>query len=103
MCSTLSVSRSGYYAWRHRPQSQRSKANQELRSRIRAIREGSGKTYGAPRIADELRDEGFPCSTKRVARLMRLEGLRAQWKKRFRVTTASSHRLPEVVPYFSDR
>ena len=94
MCSTLRVSRSGYYAWRHRPQSNRSKANQELRSRIRAIHEGSGKTYGARRIQDELHDEGLRCSTKRVARLMRLEGLRAQWKKRFRVTTVSSHRLP---------
>ena len=55
---------------------------------------GSGKTYGARRIKDELHDEGLRCSTKRVARLMRLEGLRAQWKKRFRVTTASNHRLP---------
>ena len=94
MCSTLRVSRSGYYAWRHRPQSPRDRANQELRSRIRAIHEGSGKTYGARRIVAELHDEGYRCSKKRVARLMRVEGLRAQWKKRFRVTTGSSHRLP---------
>ena len=94
MCSTLRVSRSGYYAWRQRPPSERSKANQNLRSRIRAIHEGSGKTYGARRIADELRDGGLRCSTKRVARLMRVEGLRAQWKKRFRVTTGSKHRMP---------
>jgi transposase InsO family protein len=94
MCSTLRVSRSGYYAWRHRPQSNRSKVNQDLRSRIRVIHEGSGKTYGARRIVAELHDEGYRCSTKRVARLMQLEGLRAHWKKRFRVTTGSTHRLP---------
>ena len=94
MCSMLGVSRSGYYAWLGRPQSERSKTDQDLRSRIRAIHEGSGKTYGAPRIVEELRDDGIRCGTKRVARLMRDEGLRAHWKKRFRVTTGSAHRMP---------
>lgn len=94
MCSTLGVSRSGYYAWRERPRSARARENEALRSRIRAIHDGSGQTYGSPRIADELRDEGIPCSENRVARLMRQEGLQAHWKRRFRVTTRSEHRLP---------
>lgn len=94
MCSVLGVSRSGYYAWRARPESKRSLENAMLRKRIRTIHEGSGKTYGAPRIRLELVDEGRRCSVKRIARLMRQEGLRAQWKRRFRISTASNPRLP---------
>lgn len=94
MCTTLLVSRSGYYAWRHRPPSRRSRENESLRCRIRAIHVGSGKTYGSPRIAAELQDEGIPCGENRVARIMRRDGLKAHWKRRFRVTTGSTHRLP---------
>jgi transposase InsO family protein len=102
MCSTLEVSRSGYYAWRDRPPSARARANENLRCRIRAIHEGSGRTYGSPRIADELRDEGIACGEHRVARLMRQEGLKARWKPRFRVTTRSEHRHP-TSPNVLDR
>lgn len=94
MCETLEVSRSGYYAWIHRPQSRRSREDEGLRPRIRAIHEGSGKTYGAPRIQGELADEGKHHGVKRIARLMRQEGLRASWKKRFRPSQGADHRLP---------
>ena len=75
MCRALGVSRSGYYAWCRRGPSQRQQANQALLRRIRTIHEGSGGTYGAPRVHAELTDEGFAVSRKRVARLMRLDGL----------------------------
>lgn len=94
MCAVLGVSRSGYYAWKHRPQSRRSRENEVLRARIRAIHDGSGRTYGAPRVQLELAHEGKRHGIKRIARLMRQEGLRAHWKRRFKVTTGSSHRLP---------
>ena len=102
MCETLGVSRSGYYAWKHRPPSRRTCENEGLRPRIRAIHEGSGKTYGAPRIQQELADEGKRHGVKRIARLMRQEGLKASWKRRFRVTTGSDHRLP-TSPNVLDR
>lgn len=75
LCRLLGVSRSGYYAWRTRPPSARACANQELTGQIRAVREQSRGTYGAPRIWAELRDRGVVCSRKRVARLLRLAGL----------------------------
>ncbi len=54
---------------------------------IRVAFAESGKTYSAPRVLHELREAGLPTSTKRVARLMRAEGLVARPRKRQRVVT----------------
>ena len=75
LCRLLGVSRSGYYGWRKRPPSARTRANQELTQHIREVHEQSRGTYGAPRIWAELRDRGVVCSRKRVARLLRLADL----------------------------
>jgi putative transposase len=75
MCRLLGVSRSGNYAWRQRPPSSRTCADQELTHHIRAVHEQSRGTYGAPRIWAELREHGVVCSRKRIARLLRLAGL----------------------------
>ena len=58
MCKTLGVSRSGFYAWRERAASARSKADAALTARIRAIHKASSQTYDAPRIHAELVDDG---------------------------------------------
>ena len=75
MCEVLDVSPSGYYAWRTRPESARSRADRLLKKEIRSIFDKSRETYGSPRIQDELRDRGIRCSRKRVARLMKEEHL----------------------------
>lgn len=84
MCKVLNVSRSGYYAWRNRPQSQRDRKNEELLARIRFIYEKSRKTYGAPRIHAVLNKEGVRCGRNRVARLMRQEGIIPAPHKRYK-------------------
>ncbi len=94
MCRTLGVSTSGYYDWRQRPESQRRRENQRLVVEIKTIHQESRRTYGAPRIHRELQARGLCCSRKRVARLMRLHGLRAKQKRRFKATTDSQHGLP---------
>ena len=76
MCQVLGVSTSGYYAWRKRLPSERSRRNEQLLGWIRKIHEDSRRIYGAPRIHAELvLGQGLRCSRKRVARLMRLAGL----------------------------
>jgi len=87
MCKVLDVSRSGYYAWRGRPRSKREMANQQLYKKIKAVYNESHKTYGSPRIYEVLKQQGIACSENRVARLMRLRGLRAKKTKRFKTTT----------------
>jgi len=87
MCRLLEVSRSGYYAWRVRPESQRAKTDRELTGVIRRLHAESRGVYGSPKMRDELRDEGYRCGRHKVARLMRKAGLKGCPKRRFRVTT----------------
>ncbi len=94
MCEVLEVSKAGYYAWRRRPESERTREDRRLRVKIRAVHRKSRKTYGSPRVHEELRDEGVACGRKRVERLMREDGLRAKKKRRFRRTTDSTHAHP---------
>ena len=87
MCNELNVSHSGYYAWRERPASAREMANQELYDKIEAVYNDNHRVYGSPRIYRELRDQGIACSKNRVARLMRVHGIRGiparkRWPKR---------------------
>ena len=57
MCQMLKVSRSGYYAWKNRPESQRIKTDHILRPKIRQIHAQSKGVYGAPRICAELKEQ----------------------------------------------
>jgi putative transposase len=91
MCRVLEVSRTGYYAYRHRPTSERELENRLLVRQIRRVQQANRKSYGSPRMMRELRDQGRKCGRHRVARLMRENGLGARRKKRFRKTTDSRH------------
>ena len=70
-----SLSPSGYYAWRGREPSARSKVDEELKARIAAIHKHSRGTYGVPRVHAEFESQGERLGAKRVARLMRALGL----------------------------
>ncbi len=95
LCRLLGVSTSGYYAWRSRPPSARSRADHALSRRICLIHERSRGTYGMPRVWAELRYEGIYCSRKRVARLLRLAGLQGCHRRKGPRTT---RRTPEAAP-----
>jgi transposase InsO family protein len=90
----MQVCRAGFYAWRAREKSARQLENESLTEQIRTVYKESDETYGSPRIFAYLKKAGVACSQKRVARLMRLEGMRAVRPKRFVVTTDSDHDKP---------
>lgn len=90
-CALLGVSRSGFYAWRHRPPSARAAVNRHLVGEIRRIHREVDRSYGSPRMQRELVGRGLRCGRHRVARLMRAHGIRAKQARRFRVTTDSRH------------
>ena len=94
MCEVLSVSRSGFYTWLRSPESARSRSNRALLSEIRIAFDRSRQTYGSPRLTAELHAQGIGCGENRVARLMRLNGIRAIGKRKYRVTTNSKHNHP---------
>jgi len=77
MCRVLKVNRSGYYAWRAQPLSERGRADEVLLTSIRQSYEDSGGVYGSPRVLQDLKEAGVRCSVKRVARLMRQAKLRS--------------------------
>ena len=81
-CRVLGVSRSGYHASFVRPESERAVANRALTALVVASHVASRKTYGAPRILDDLRDGGHRVGQRRVARLMRQAGLRGAFHPR---------------------
>src|SRR5690606_15600655 len=82
MCRCPKVSASGYYTWQDREPSPRAQENARLVRRIRDIHEDSLGVIGAPRMHEDLRDEGETVSLNRVARLMAAE--RQGWPRRKR-------------------
>ncbi|MDZ7692196.1 MAG: IS3 family transposase [Balneolaceae bacterium] len=97
MSEVFDVSRSGYYSWMSREPSDRAKENRRLTRQIKQIWLKSGKTYGSPRIHQQLLREGEQLSRRRVARLMRKEGIQSQIRPKWVTTTDSRHTLP-VAP-----
>ena len=92
LCELVEISPSGYYAWRSRPASPRAVADGELLVDIRRIHRESRCTYGAPRIHGQLRRRGHHVGCKRVARLMRQDGLMGVHKRKWR------RRRPDIAP-----
>jgi putative transposase len=94
MCRMLAVSRAGFYAWRRRPVAVRTRQDQVLAVAVATIYAEHHGRYGSPRVQMALRDRGQRSGRKRIARLMRVQNLRARPKRRYRTTTDSRHGLP---------
>ena len=95
LCQALSVSPSGYRAWKDGGTPDRKRLTDvQMLALIRAIHAELKGAYGSPRIIKELRDRGFPASKERVERLMRENGIKARHKRRYKATTDSKHALP---------
>jgi transposase InsO family protein len=88
-CRVLGVSRSGFYAWLKRPESAHAKQDRRLGVLCREAHERSRRTYGSPRIHRSLKKQGVPVSRKRVARLMKVEGIEGKRRRRWTRTTKS--------------
>lgn len=72
------MSRSGYYAWRGRKPSKREMANRGLAKEIHRIHDKSRCVYGSPRVQKALRRQGIRVNHKRIARIMKEEGIRGR-------------------------
>lgn len=84
MCRLLRVSPTGYYAWEGLPPSARQKDNEHLLKQIREIHQDSRGIIGAPRMHEDLTDEGETASKNRIARLMSAHGLQGWPRKKKR-------------------
>ena len=94
LCETLEVSRAGYYAWRSEAQSAQQQRDRELMPLVCDIFWKHKRRYGARRIAVELGATGHPCGVDRVAKLLKIQGLRAIQPQSYKPqTTHSRHTL----------
>lgn len=98
-CALLSVSRSAYYQWSRPVPSRRAHEDAELGQHVRRIHSESRGTYGAPRVHQQLRQEGIHTGRKRVARVMAEDGLHGRQKRRTRKTTIPG---PEATDLWVD-
>jgi putative transposase len=101
MAQVLGVSRSGYYDFLVREKSQRAYENERLKEKIREIHKKKRGVYGSPRIHNELKDEGERCSRRRVAKLMREEGIQAKMRKKWKKTTMVNERAEASDNYLN--
>lgn len=91
-CRILGVSRSGYYRWLEARPSRQAQSDARLSAKVKAIHREHVGRYGSPRVQRELAARGHRVSRKRVARLMRQQGLRGRVPRRFRLPPRVSHR-----------
>lgn len=97
MCRALSVSRSGYYAWRQRGETtQPEQRKTTLLGHIQQVFAASQQTYGSPRAYAELKAQGVRCSRQHIVRLMRQFGLSAVLPRRRVQTTRRDGRPPSA-------
>lgn len=100
LCEAFEVSTSGYYDWIHRQSKPglRAQENALLVVQITQIHLESRKTYGSPRIQQQLRQLGRTHGRNRIARLMRQEALCGRIKGRFKVCTTDSNHDQPIAP-----
>ena len=101
-CRVLGVARSGYYAWLHAKPSPRAIDDAVLAAEVKEVFDNNRGRYGAPRVRCALRRRGPRPSKKRVARMMRVLGLKAHMPRRFRRTTDSRH-TKRIAPNLLER
>lgn len=99
MCRVLGLHFSGFYAWLKEPVSSREKEDQRLLLLIKQSHVASGGTYGSPWIHQDLREDGENCSVHRVARIMRMNKIRAQigYKRKYIRGGATASVAPNLL------
>ena len=77
LCRLYGVTAGGYYAWRKRDLSAHDQYDLILVEAIKELHQGFRRSYGAPRVHQALRQQGYPCSVRRINRLMKSLGIKA--------------------------
>jgi len=98
LCRCLQVTRSGFYAWSTRGPSAHAQRDLVLRTKLRAFHAANKERCGRPSLWKDLQEDGEAVSEKRVARLMRDEGLHGRVWRRYRASTTMSDHTDPIAP-----
>ena len=94
LCRRLNVSPNGYRHWREYPISIREQRDQSFVIHLKQIQRECKSTYGYRRMYHAARLHGLNVGRNRVHRLMRVNGIIARYKRKYKTTTDSRHTLP---------
>jgi len=102
LCAIMNVSSRGYRAFRSRPISQSQRKDMVLLAHIREQHHLSLRSYGRPRMTEELKELGFDVGHRRVGRLMRQNNISVIRTRKHKVTTDSNHKF-NIAPNLLNR
>lgn len=102
LCAIMNVTSRGYRAWASRSISQRQRDDMIVLAHIREQHRLSLRSYGRPRMTEELKELGVDVGHRRVGRLMRENGICVVRTRKHKVTTDSNHRF-NIAPNLLDR
>lgn len=94
MCDVLEVSRSGYYKWLDRPESNQERQHKEWTTQVKEVYDQSRQLYGSPKVTKKLQQQGVEISERTVTRIMNEQQWRSRTVKKYKATTNSKHTLP---------
>jgi putative transposase len=95
MCRVLSVKCSSYYSFIQRLGNKpEDPEHEEMLVWVRDIAESSDHTYGSRRMSRALKVLGYPVGRMKARKLMREAGVQVRYRKKYKVTTNSNHKLP---------
>ena len=92
VCRLLGVSRSGFYEANKRAEAPASIC--PVAVQLNASFAASGGSYGSRPLRKALHAKGMEIGIYKIRRMMRANGLRSAWKRKFVHTTDSKHDLP---------
>ena len=98
ICQEMGVSRSGYYSWLNRPESNQKTENKMLIEKVKEIHKESKGTYGLLRVLMSLKDLGHSCGKSRVHKLMKNAEISGIIKKRYKIRTTDSNHSDPIAP-----
>src|SRR5580658_718527 len=101
MCEWLGVSKSGYYDWKGRPESEAEKRREILKHKIKAIFEYNNEEYGYRRVHAVLVRSGVSVDDETVRKLMRELGLEPcqprPWRRSLTKQDGCAGPIPDLV------
>lgn len=100
-CRWLDVSESWFYKWRDREPTARERRRAELDAAVKESFDDSGgtpRTYGSPRVLEDLIEAGWKVSKKTVAASMARQGLQGRSPKRKRRSLTRPDKAADPIP-----
>ncbi len=107
MCIALGLSKSGYYASKHRACSQiaqqRAASQEKLQTAIKEQSQRHKQRYGRPRMTVQLRKLGLTVNHKRVGKEMKRLDLQCKLRRKYKICTTDSKHGYGIAPNVLER